>query len=243
MQKPIFLGKPLRLRTDWFVVVCAGVVSVHALLLMVAALQTSPSHRHEQEPISFHLVNPVLVMATNAAPSTNFQNDAQKTSQKNDVLKPINRDRPAQKAENDHQRAEPVANLQVAPAFDSTAQAADQRIETVPTVSKAPMHVAHTQMRPQIELPSKDAEYLHHAVPVYPAISQRLNEQGKVMVRVLISTEGMPLDVELFESSGFDRLDRSAIQAVKGWRFVPGRKQGNPEKMWFTVPVNFQLTN
>ena len=94
---------------------------------------------------------------------------------------------------------------------------------------------------PRIELPSSDAAYLNNPKPSYPAISKRMGEQGKVVLRVLIGTDGVPQKVEVNQSSGFDRLDRQAQDAVMRWRFVPGKRNGVPEAMWNLVPVNFVL--
>lgn len=94
---------------------------------------------------------------------------------------------------------------------------------------------------PKIELPSSDAAYLNNPKPSYPAISKRMGEQGKVVLRVLIGTDGLPQKVEISKSSGFDRLDRQAQEAVMRWRFVPGKRNGVAETMWNLVPVNFVL--
>ena len=94
---------------------------------------------------------------------------------------------------------------------------------------------------PRIELPSSDAAYLNNPRPSYPAISKRMGEQGKVVLRVLIGTDGVPQKVEVNQSSGFDRLDRQAQDAVMRWRFVPGKRNGVPEAMWNLVPINFVL--
>ena len=89
--------------------------------------------------------------------------------------------------------------------------------------------------------PSSDAAYLNNPRPVYPAISKRLGEQGKVVLRVLIGADGLPQKVEVNQSSGFARLDKQAQEAVLRWRFVPGKRNGVPEAMWNLVPINFVL--
>ena len=68
-----------------------------------------------------------------------------------------------------------------------------------------------------------------------------MGEQGKVLLRVLVNEQGLPEQIELKESSGFDRLDKAALNAVQRWRFVPGKRNGVPESMWNIVPVNFVL--
>ena len=90
-------------------------------------------------------------------------------------------------------------------------------------------------------MPSSDATYLNNPKPGYPAISKRMGEQGKVVLRVLIGTDGLPQKVEINQSSGYDRLDRQAQEAVMRWRFVPGKRNGVPETMWNLVPINFVL--
>ena len=94
---------------------------------------------------------------------------------------------------------------------------------------------------PRVELPSSDADYLQNPKPPYPPMSKRLNEQGSVIMRVLIGADGMPQKAEIRKSSGFDRLDQSAATTVMKWRYVPGKRAGVAEAMWFNVPINFVL--
>ena len=96
---------------------------------------------------------------------------------------------------------------------------------------------------PAIQLPSSDADYLQNPEPRYPENSQRLNEQGTSTIRVLIGADGLPQRAEIGKSSGFDRLDRAALATAMRWRYVPGKRNGVPEAMWFSVPIVWKLTN
>lgn len=60
-------------------------------------------------------------------------------------------------------------------------------------------------------------------------------------MRAYIETNGQASRVELLRSSGFDRLDRAALAAAKDWRYRPGTRAGQPEAMWFNLPVVFEL--
>lgn len=93
----------------------------------------------------------------------------------------------------------------------------------------------------KVELPSSKADYLHNPPPDYPRMSKRLGEQGKVVLKVLIGTDGAPQKVELVTSSGFERLDKSALDAAMRWRYVPGKRGGVAEAMWYQVPIQFTL--
>lgn len=90
-------------------------------------------------------------------------------------------------------------------------------------------------------MPSSNAAYLNNPRPAYPSISRRMGEQGKVMLRVYVNEQGQPERIELQQSSGFDRLDKAAMDAVRRWKFVPGKRNGVPEAMWNVVPINFVL--
>ena len=93
----------------------------------------------------------------------------------------------------------------------------------------------------KVEMPSSKADYLHNPPPDYPRMSKRLGEQGKVVLKVLIGTDGTPQKVELVTSSGFERLDKSAMDAAMRWRYVPGKRGGVAEAMWYQVPIQFTL--
>lgn len=112
--------------------------------------------------------------------------------------------------------------------------------EPQPYIS-VPVMPAPIAAPPQIQWPSSDAAYLQNPAPVYPAISRRMGEQGKVLVRVLIGVDGSAQQAQVQQSSGFDRLDQAAVATVAHWRYVPGKRAGMPVAMWFNVPINFVL--
>ena len=89
--------------------------------------------------------------------------------------------------------------------------------------------------------PSFNADYLDNPPPVYPALSRRMSEQGKVMLRVLVNAKGTADRIELKSSSGSSRLDDAALEAVKRWRFVPARQGDQPVAAWVLIPIAFTL--
>jgi len=107
----------------------------------------------------------------------------------------------------------------------------------------APVTTAHAgpPAPARLELPSSNAAYLNNPKPPYPVLSKRLGEQGKVVVRVLIGVDGTAQQAEIRTSSGYERLDQAALTTVLKWRYVPGKRGGVPEAMWFNVPINFVL--
>lgn len=73
----------------------------------------------------------------------------------------------------------------------------------------------------------------------YPADSRANGEQGTVMLRVRTSPEGRPLAVTVQQSSGYERLDRSAVDTVWKWKFKPTPDDGSV--VWREVPVRFVI--
>lgn len=115
-------------------------------------------------------------------------------------------------------------------------------IDPPPVVTPVAAPVALAPPAPaRVELPSSDADYLQNPAPPYPPLSKRLGEQGKVLVRVLIGVDGTAQKADIKQSSGFERLDQSALSTVLHWRYVPGKRARVPEAMWFNVPINFVL--
>ncbi len=89
--------------------------------------------------------------------------------------------------------------------------------------------------------PRVDASFRGNRLPEYPAMSRRLGEQGVVVLRVFITPEGRAADVQLVRSSGSARLDRSAMETIREWRFLPARQAGRPVGAWYEWKWEFRL--
>ena len=112
----------------------------------------------------------------------------------------------------------------------------------VPASVAAPP-VAAAQAPAPVVPPRFDADYLQNPKPVYPPMSRRQGEEGKVILRVKVSAQGVPLSVEVNQSSGFSRLDEAAKAAVERWRFVPAKQGGEAIDSSVLVPLSFALSN
>ena len=90
--------------------------------------------------------------------------------------------------------------------------------------------------------PPRAADYLTNPKPPYPALSKRLGEEGMVRLKVLVNPDGSVAQLELAKSSGFARLDQSALDTVlSSWKFHPGTQDGKPIAAWVVVPIEFTL--
>jgi protein TonB len=134
----------------------------------------------------------------------------------------------------------------VAPQLPSVTPAPDAP-SAAPVLSAAPAAVAvpavtAAEAPPQPVTPPRfDAAYLKNPPPAYPAASRRQREQGTVVLRVLVSQQGLAAEVIVEHSSGSESLDAAAMTAVRHWRFVPAHRGSESIDAWVLVPVGFEL--
>lgn len=63
--------------------------------------------------------------------------------------------------------------------------------------------------------------------PDYPAVSRRMGEQGRAMLRVELDARGQVTAAHIVTSSGSERLDNAALAAVRRWRCQAARRDGS----------------
>jgi len=120
---------------------------------------------------------------------------------------------------------------------DSPATTSDKHSAT-PAAAETPPTPAATEA---VHEPLYSGGYLNNPKPAYPALSQELGETGTTRLRVHVSAQGLPLAVSLEQSSGFPRLDRAALNAVRDWKFLPARRGDEAIPYTFIIPVEFSL--
>ncbi|MBQ7691782.1 MAG: energy transducer TonB [Muribaculaceae bacterium] len=75
----------------------------------------------------------------------------------------------------------------------------------------------------------------------YPVMAQENNVQGRVVVQFVVEKDGHVGEVKVVRSVDKD-LDKEAIRVCKSLpKFTPGRQNGQPVRVWYTLPVNFKL--
>jgi clan AA aspartic protease (TIGR02281 family) len=79
----------------------------------------------------------------------------------------------------------------------------------------------------------------------YPDQSKRAEEEGRVLVKFRLDSDGHPTSgtVEINSSSGFPRLDQAAIKMIAEESFFPKCSGGKPVVTTPILPVEFSLTN
>ena len=225
MGLPLSLPSPVR-QFNRNLVIGGSVVLFHIVALW--ALQSGLLRR------AVEIIVPIAVLSEIVTPP------APKVEQPPEVVQPKPVPPPKQPVTRKVETAKPLAPQPLAVPYPEPSPQAPV-VDSAPPPPVAAVPVAPAPAPAKLELPSSDADYLRNPAPVYPPLSKRLGEQGKVLVRVLIGPDGAPQKAELKRSSGFERLDRSALEYVMKCRYVPGKVAGVPQAMWHEAPVNFVL--
>jgi len=76
-------------------------------------------------------------------------------------------------------------------------------------------------------------------VPEYPSIARQAGMEGRVVVRMLIGTDGRVRRAEIEKGSAL--FDEEALKAARQWTFTPALTDGKPVMVWVRVPFDFRL--
>jgi TonB family protein len=79
---------------------------------------------------------------------------------------------------------------------------------------------------------------LHKVEPQYSEEAAKAELVGKVLLQVVVGTDGKPRDMKVIRSLGLG-LDENAIAGVGAWEFAPGNKDGQPVNVRVRIEVNF----
>lgn len=77
---------------------------------------------------------------------------------------------------------------------------------------------------------------------VYPTIAQEQGIQGRVSIKFVIEKDGSIGETKV-EKSLSPECDKAAISAIKKLKkFVPGKQNGKPVRVWYRLPITFRLS-
>ena len=77
----------------------------------------------------------------------------------------------------------------------------------------------------------------------YPEFSEEARKakfQGTAVLWVVVGADGRTHDIRIQRSLGMG-LDEKAVEAIREWRFEPGRKDGIAVAVQVNVEVNFRI--
>jgi len=87
----------------------------------------------------------------------------------------------------------------------------------------------------------KPPQVLTRLDPYYPVEARQSGTEGRVLIRVLIDEDGRVEEAEVVESQPAGVFDAAALKAIRGWRFSPAQRLGQPVAVRVDIPVSFKL--
>ncbi|HHT9136583.1 MAG TPA: energy transducer TonB [Candidatus Wunengus sp. YC60] len=108
----------------------------------------------------------------------------------------------------------------------------EKQQETVKTLPCPSQGTVRTKSKPG---------YFQNQPPKYPQLAKQMHQEGLVTLMVELDQKGMPVKVEVEQSSGYQLLDQAALEAVRHWRFQPERIGNIPFESKVTIPIRFHL--
>jgi protein TonB len=246
-------------------------ISLNSASILNAADETTPSYRMLAVVITAHLVilagiltsrpdvpviskviTPMTVSLVNIPSTDELQQIPEAMPQQPEVIEiPKKQEQKVkQTRENTQQPAKELATAK--PEVNVPVEQpvmAEAAVSESPIKAEQPVQVVEAPKKIEavaeiaIEPPRFGAAYLNNPAPAYPPVSRRFGEQGRVLLRVLVSENGLAQSVQLDSSSGYEKLDRAAIEAVKKWSFIPAKRSNQPVSAYVLVPVKFSLSS
>lgn len=137
----------------------------------------------------------------------------------------------------------PKAEVRTTPQTNDTISGVtDHAEEATPAVEKAAPVVPDAAPVQKAE-PVKTVARLMRGcrLPQYPKRSEEKGEEGTVVFRFLVGTDGRVQSAQLVRSSGFERLDNAAKDAFMKCTFTPGTVDGVPQSSWVKQPFTWRL--
>jgi protein TonB len=119
----------------------------------------------------------------------------------------------------------------------------DIPIELVPSPTAITVPPAPVEPAVVVDQTRARALLATHTTPDYPPVSRRLGEQGTLKLKLLITPQGTVGEATVETSSGFKRLDETAVQWVKShWRYQPAFQGAKAISYVTQAVVTFKLT-
>lgn len=152
---------------------------------------------------------------------------------------PVEKPQPQPLAVKPKKVADKPAERQVAPAPEKVASASVEspKASSTQVASGAPTKGEVSQVETKATLVGSSSDLAKE----YPPLSQRLGEEGTVVVALEVAADGSVSDARVVSSSGYPRLDNAALSAVRQAHFKPATINGVPVASKARLPIRYEL--
>jgi TonB family protein len=77
--------------------------------------------------------------------------------------------------------------------------------------------------------------------PAYPPEAKKNNITGRVLMKFVVTKEGLPRDEQVSKAEPPDVFENAALEAVRQYRFTPGARNGEAVDVLVFLPITFEL--
>ena len=136
----------------------------------------------------------------------------------------------------------PVTALALLAFANPTTETADELVVVAYNEPEVSQDV-YESVEQMPEFPGGQAEMMKYLAQniQYPANAAKNNVEGRVAVQFVIEKDGRIGEVKIARSVD-PELDAEALRVVKSMpNFIPGRQDGKPVAVWYTIPISFKL--
>jgi protein TonB len=198
----------------------------------------APTSARPARPAPADLVSPVPPAPPVTAANANRSEPAEPPAKATALANP-SQTSPAESMAARHARPVPAdLGPPATPATPATVANATKSEPEEPTAKVVPKKLTESVRTAE---PDYKAAYLNNPHPPYPRNAHRLGIEGTVILQAEVNEDGVPLQVRIFQSSGNDLLDESALNTVSKWNFKPARKDGVMVRAFVKIPITFSL--
>ncbi len=81
---------------------------------------------------------------------------------------------------------------------------------------------------------------IKQVTPKYPEVAKAIGATGKIIVKVLVGTDGKVKSASIYSTFGNPACEDAAISAAKQWEFKPATKDGEPFEQSIQIPFDFK---
>jgi periplasmic protein TonB len=222
----------MKFTSPYFAAGATFLLHVALVATVMAGLSVSKPQVTSPEPLKVQLVSlapPAAMPVANEAPP-------QPPKTKQPAPKPRPQRESAAKA------LEAAAPQLPTPAASIESKPQPAPASVAPVISAAPAAAAPAMPASPPKTSASDAAYASsNRKPPYPRLSRINDEQGTVVLRVLVRADGTAGTVEIKISSSYPLLDESARNTVQTWRFKSATVDGKPVAEWYQLAIPFTL--
>jgi len=223
--------------------ILTGVIALHVMLLFFSIVHTSEPEMKDPPVLQAQLVSPPSPPpsppAAKAPPPPSAP--VRKPPPQLLTVAPAQKQSPAKSQEPSKEPPKPPAaapsSVNEAPSAASESSKSEAASSSNNSKSSATTGIDSGP----VELNQLIMVYRPDTEVFYPRLSKDIGEQGVVGVRLFINESGEVKTVTVVQSSGYERLDKAALQLASRIRFKPYLINGTPSRVNAGISIKFQL--